>query len=88
MFLRVLLPLKKVQIPYLSQMFLLLSHRPYIYSITMYPFDFFDSSVIFLNSVVGIGVLGPVLLEVFMLHSIKTHVGYIHMFRMTLRCSS
>ena len=41
MFFNVLLPLKKVWLPYLMQMFMKLSCQPYIYGITMYPLDLF-----------------------------------------------
>ena len=57
MFLSVLLPLEYVWIQCIPQMFLILSHRPCTFGITMYPLDLFDGSVFLCVGSVVIGLV-------------------------------
>ena len=66
---------------YLLQMFLIISHRPCLYGVTMYPLDLFDGSVLLL------------LLSLFYWKFLwsflsKANTRYLHLVRTSIRCCS
>ena len=88
--LMMLLPLKCVYIPYLPQIFLMLSQRPWVYGMTMLP-------LVFISLVVGLVPAVPWLLAPSLTSPVdlsspfstlsKAHLEYLHLVKAFLRCS-
>ena len=87
MFLSIMLPLKYVWMPYILQMFLIVSQRSCIYGKTIYPLDFFDGSVLLLVMLLLL-LLGLFCWKFLCSILPKANVGYLHLAQIFLRCCS